>query len=33
MLLEWTELRRDDLLEDWRLSMEHQALNQIIPLE
>ena len=32
-LLEWYELHRDDLLEDWVLAEQHQPLNRIPPLE
>ncbi len=32
-LLEWYELHRDDLLEDWRLAEQHDPLNRIPPLE
>jgi len=32
-LLEWYELHRDDLLEDWELAEQHQPLNRIPPLE
>jgi hypothetical protein len=32
-LLEWYELYRDDLLEDWVLAEQHQPLNRIPPLE
>jgi hypothetical protein len=32
-LLEWYELHRDNLLEDWELAEEHQPLNRIPPLE
>ena len=32
-LLEWYELHRDALLEDWKLAEQHQPLNRIPPLE
>jgi hypothetical protein len=32
-LLEWYELHRDDLLEDWELAEQHEPLNRIPPLE
>ena len=32
-LLEWYELYRDDLLEDWELAEQHEPLNPIPPLE
>jgi hypothetical protein len=32
-LLEWYELHRDDLLEDWELAEQHRPLNRIPPLE
>ncbi len=32
-LLEWYELHRDELLEDWELAEQHQPLNRIPPLE
>ena len=32
-LLEWFELHRDELLEDWELAEQHEPLNRIPPLE
>ena len=32
-LLEWYELYRVDLLEDWELAEQHDPLNRIPPLE
>jgi hypothetical protein len=32
-LLEWYELYRQNLIEDWRLAEQHQPLNRIPPLE
>ena len=32
-LLEWYELHRDDLREDWELAEQHEPLNRIPPLE
>ena len=32
-LMEWYELHRDQLLEDWQLAERHQPLNRIPPLE
>ena len=32
-VLEWHELHRDELLEDWRLAEAHQPLRKIAPLE
>ncbi len=32
-VLEWHELHRDELLEDWRLAEAHQPLHKIAPLE
>ena len=32
-VLEWHELHRDELLEDWRLAEAHQPLQKIAPLE
>lgn len=32
-VMEWYELRRDELLEDWLLAEQHQPLNKIPPLE
>jgi hypothetical protein len=32
-LLEWYELYREQLLEDWRLAERHQPLTPIPPLE
>ena len=32
-LLEWYELYREQLLEDWTLAEQHQPLNRIPPLE
>ncbi len=32
-LLEWYELHRDKLLEDWELAEQHHPLNRIPPLE
>jgi len=31
--MEWYELRRDELLEDWLLAEQHQSLRKIPPLE
>ncbi len=32
-VLEWQELHRDELLEDWRLAEAHQPLQKIAPLD
>ena len=32
-VLEWYELHRDDLREDWRLARERRPLRKIAPLE
>lgn len=32
-VLEWHELHRDELFEDWRLAEAHQPLQKIAPLE
>ena len=32
-VMEWYELHRDDLLQDWLLAEQHQPLNKIPPLE
>jgi len=32
-VMEWHELHRDDLLQDWLLAEQHQPLNKIPPLE
>ena len=32
-LLEWYELYREQLLEDWHLAEQHQPLTRIPPLE
>ena len=32
-VLEWCELHRDELLEDWRLARERKPLNWLPPLE
>jgi hypothetical protein len=33
LVLEWHELHKDELLEDWRLAESKQPLNKIAPLE
>lgn len=33
LVLEWTELHREELLEDWRLAEERKPLRKIEPLE
>ncbi len=33
LVLEWTELHASELLEDWRLAKQGQALKRIAPLE
>ncbi len=33
LVLEWLELHRDELLEDWNLAQNRQPLNKIEPLE
>jgi len=33
LVLEWLELHRDELLDDWRLAQERKPLNRIEPLE
>jgi len=33
VVLEWHELRREELIEDWRLARQRQPLNRITPLE
>lgn len=33
LVLEWTELHTSELLENWRLAKQGQALKQIAPLE
>ena len=32
-LMEWYELHKDELLEDWQLSERHEPSNRISPLE
>lgn len=32
-LMEWYELHKDELLEDWQLAERHEPLNRIPPLE
>lgn len=32
-VLEWQELNREKLIEDWKLAEEHQTLKKIPPLE
>ncbi len=32
-VLEWLELHKDELLENWRLASERRPLNKIPPLE
>jgi len=32
-VMEWHELHREELREDWLLAEQHQPLNQITPLE
>ena len=32
-LMEWYELHKDELLEDWQLAEQHEPLNRISPLE
>ena len=32
-LMEWYELHKDELLEDWQLAERHEPLNRISPLE
>lgn len=33
LVLEWVELHRKELLEDWQLAQKHQPLKSIAPLE
>ena len=33
LVLEWLDLHRDELLEDWRLAEERRPLRKIAPLE
>ena len=33
LVLEWLELHRDELLNDWKLAEERKPLNKIEPLE
>lgn len=33
LVLEWVELHKKELLEDWELAQKHQALKPIAPLE
>lgn len=33
LVLEWLELHKDELLENWRLAEEKKPLNKIAPLE
>ena len=33
VVLAWTILRRDALIEDWLLTKDHEPLKQILPLE
>ena len=33
LVLEWLELHRTELLEDWQPAQEHKPLNRIEPLE
>ena len=33
LVLEWFELHRDELLEDWNLAQDRKPLNKIEPLE
>ena len=32
-VLEWYDLHRDELLEDWKLASQRKALKKIAPLE
>ncbi|MBF0407918.1 MAG: DUF4160 domain-containing protein [Candidatus Riflebacteria bacterium] len=32
-LMEWYEMHKEELAEDWRLAAEHQPLKKISPLE
>jgi hypothetical protein len=32
-VLEWTEIHKDELKEDWKLAEEHEELKKIAPLE
>ena len=32
-VMEWHELHKDELLEDWKLCMQREMPNQISPLE
>jgi hypothetical protein len=33
LVLEWLELHKDELLENWQLAEEKKPLNKIAPLE
>lgn len=33
LVLEWVELHKQELLDDWELAQKHQPLNAIAPLE
>ena len=33
MIMEWYELHKDELMEDWNLAREHKELKRIDPLE
>ena len=33
LVLEWLDLHRDELLEDWKLAQDRKPLNKIEPLE
>lgn len=33
LVLEWVELHRQELLDDWELAQKHQPLKTIAPLE
>ena len=32
-VLEWSELHKDELMENWKLSKERKPLNKVAPLE
>ena len=32
-VLEWADVYKDELIDDWRLAEEHEVLNKIPPLE
>ena len=33
LVLDWAEIHQAELLENWRLAQQHEALNEVRPLE